>query len=98
MQLDYLIIVQKCSQLQQGSGPQTNVSRGGGNWPKFSTKAERISTAAGCFCTLGFANFLWSPETVARTNGDSEIGGRPEICRTQLTAFTASSTADLDIQ
>ena len=68
-----------------------------GNWPKLSAKAERILTVTGSFRTLGFANFLWSPERVAHTNGNSEIDGRPEICRTQLTAFTASSTADLDV-
>ena len=67
-----------------------------GDWPKLPTKAERISTVTGSFRTLGLVNFRWRPESVARTNGDSEIGGRPEICGTQLIAFTASSTVDLD--
>ena len=50
-----------------------------GTGPKLPTIAESISAVIGSFRTLGFVNFLWRPESVARTNGDSAIDGRPAI-------------------
>ena len=67
-----------------------------GLFPRLFTRATIISFETGSFRIVGFASRLCSPSRTMFINGESDNGGNPANCWTQLTPFTASSTAALE--
>ena len=67
-----------------------------GLFPRPFTRATIISFENSSFQIVGFAKFLCNPFRTMLINGESDSGENPANCWTQLTPFTASSTAALE--